>query len=224
MARPIYIRMRFKKWVLREVFRGYGGPKFDWKQYEDDYAGGRYLNYKQLYDDVQMELYNLNGEIKRAWKVDYTDLVWFEDSLRPDQYTSGMTVQSTWAEDHQHGVNNFQSLVEYLTELEGEPFAPEDLAGLDPAKMESMKRLLWDFDFENLGPDDWDVNWGPYRWQPESGEWERCRRIALEHERYPVNVLVNGTMIDGAHRLAVAVFQRQGSYPCLVGCPSHWFT
>jgi hypothetical protein len=30
-------------------------------------------------------------------------------------------------------------------------------------------------------------------------------------------------MIDGAHRLAVAIFKRMSYYPCLVGFPEFWF-
>ncbi len=213
--------MRFRTWFEGVTFRGYGGPKFDWHQYVPEYKSNQYHTYKQLYDDVQLELSNMQADIKAAWKVPYTDLIWFEDVLNPKQYTSGMTVESCWEDDFKAGEKHFENLLEYLEHIDG-PFDPEDLKNIDPSKMECVKRMMWDYDYENMRDDEYDLTWGPHDWNP-GGEWGRCKQIKYDEQDYPVTVLVNGKMIDGAHRLAVAIFNRRSTYPCLVGVPQHWF-
>jgi hypothetical protein len=204
------------------LLRGYGGPAFDYRQYVDEYKRGDYHQYKDLYDDVQMELDMLAGEIRNKWGVSSKQLIWFSDYLDPAQYTSGLTVEGTWEEDFSQGVDYFEDLVEWLTQREG-PFEPQDLQGYDRSKMKSIYDLLGDFDWDKLGWDDWD-QWGPYAWHPfDGGEWSRCRIIAHDHQDYPVSVLVDGSMIDGAHRLAVAIFNGRRSYPCQVGVPETLF-
>lgn len=215
--------MKFRLWIETDTLKGYGGPAFPWENYRQEYENHDFRRYNQLYDDVQLELDNLAPKLLSVWKAKPQDLIWFSDSLDPVRYTSGMTVDSVWAEDLQGGIDYFSDLVEWLNQNEGEPIDPNELKQYDRTKMKCIWDLLSDYEWENLRDDDWDY-WGPYQWQPMGGEWERCRRIAHDHQEYPVTVLVNGSMIDGAHRLAVGIYKRHRSYPCFVGVPEFWFT
>lgn len=213
--------MNFSLWLESDTLKGYGGPAFKWQDYLQDYNQNQFYRYKQLYHDVQLELDNLAPKLKSVWKVNPKDLVWFSDNLNPNQYTSGMTVESTWTEDYQLGIKYFDDLVNWLNDREKEPVDPEDLKTYDKSKMRSIYDMLGDFEWNTLGFDDWD-RWGPHEWYADAGEWSRCRDITRDHQRYPVTVLTNGSMIDGAHRLAVAIFNNERSYPCLVGVPEFW--
>jgi hypothetical protein len=207
----------------KNTFGGYGGPAFNYQDYQGEYENGDFFTLKQLYDDVQLELSNRVGYIQERFHCRPDDLIWFQDSLDARKYTSSLTVESCWVEDVQGGIDYLGDLVGYLERLEGEPFESQEIAGLDRHSMKSIYDLLSDFDYENLGYDDWDV-WGPYDWYPYGGgEWSRCRDIAHDREEYPVTLFFNGIMVDGAHRLAVAVYKHSFFYPCLVGCPERIF-
>lgn len=186
----------------------YGGPPFDVNEFRDEYQSGSYQETRQLYDDAQMEM-DMRGLQERY--------LWFESYVDPQEFSSSLTVDQCWKEDLESGEDHFQNLVEWLEEMDKFTFTAEELSGYDRSSMASIKQLLWDWDFDSVG-DEWD-DWGPIRWQPEVGEWERCRRIVRENERYPITVLFNGRVLDGAHRLAVAIYERQRSYPALVGFP-----
>lgn len=215
--------MRFGRWHEAQA-RGYGGPTFKPDDYRDEYRRREYLNYQQMYDDVQLELDNTATWIKSQWGIKPQEIIWFQDSLPPDQYKSDLTVESVWKEDLDSGIRYLDDLHEYLTELDGEGVDEAEYRLIDQSTMKCIKELCWDFDWENLKDDDWDFDWGPYKWYPnEPGEWDRCRRIAFDNQPFPVTVLADGSMIDGAHRLAVALFQQQPYYPCLIGFPYHWF-
>ena len=78
--------MKFQQWLEGVTFRGYGGPKFDFHQYESEFESNQYHTYQQLYHDVQLELDNLSNDINRAWRVGPKDLIWFEDEIRNDPF------------------------------------------------------------------------------------------------------------------------------------------
>ena len=216
---------------LANLIRGYGGPAFDPQSYVDAYHAGEYQTYRQLYEDVQLELDNSAAAIAAKWGCRPKDLLWFEDSLSPSVYASksGLTVDSAWKEDQQSGISYLAEMIEWLEANEGPTqLTPDEIADgaenvqINPAQydqstMACLKKVLFDYEWPSIG-NNWDA-WGPYDWQPSPGEWERCRRIKHDEIEYPVTVLVDGSMIDGAHRLAVAIFNRQSHYPCLVGVP-----
>jgi len=211
--------------------RGYGGPAFNWREYQDNAEQGQYLTYDKLYEDVQMELDMSKQWLQQKWNTTPRDLIWFEDSLSPAKYTSGLTVEQTWTEDLEEGAKYLNSLHEWLVENEAmsggdpEPLDATQFSQIDQSTPKCIKDILWNYDWDSLDDDAWDINWGPYEWDPwDQGEWTRCREIAMNHtEDFPVTVMVNGSMIDGAHRLAVAIFERKSYHSCLVGVPSEWF-
>ena len=87
----------YRKAQVDTRVRGYGGPAFDPRLYSDDYSRNDYLLYKQLYEDVQLELDNSRGQIVAKWGIEPSSLIWFQDSLNPSSYTSGLTVESAFS-------------------------------------------------------------------------------------------------------------------------------
>jgi uncharacterized protein (TIGR02996 family) len=148
------LRMQFKLWLEAHTLKGYGGPAFDPKQYQSDYKNGDFARYKQLYEDVQLELDNLKTQLLAKWKVSPKELIWFSDTLNPTKYTSGMTVESTWTEDYQNGIDYFTDLVQWLNEKEGEPLPSEELKIYDRSQMRSIYDLLGDWEWDTLSLDD----------------------------------------------------------------------
>jgi hypothetical protein len=190
----------------------YGGPAFDISGYVDDFRSRNYIPTKKLYEDAELAVDYMEG-------VSPNDLVWFEDSLSPSAYAhSGTTVEGMWKEDYGSGVRYMEDLIGWFRD-NGEEIPEEGFPGIDPSDSKCIKRLMWDYDWDTVGTD-YDMYWGPNQWVPGVyGEWERCRRIAYDGQDYPVTVLFDGRMVDGAHRLAVANHKRMSSYPCLVGVP-----
>jgi len=217
------MRMRFNRWCENHV-RGYGGANFNPDEYRDEYRRREYLTYGQMYDDVQLELDNSKAWLKSQWGIEPREVIWFQDSLQPGQYKSDLTVDGAWKEDYDAGVRYLDELHEWLAERDSEGVDPGEYTQIDQSSMKCIRDLCGDYDWDGLRPDDWDWDWGPYQGHPDSpGEWSRCRDIALSDEEYPVVVLGNGSMIDGAHRLAVAMLNGKRYYPCLIGFPYLWF-
>jgi len=202
----------YNKANLKKI--SYGGPAFSPERYVDDFLQNNFLNYKQLYDDVQMEIDNM---VKNS-----RDVVWFSDVLDPFEYKSDLTVESCWQEDKNSGIDYLKSIDEWITEhYHEEPTDPNEFAKIDQSTPKCIEKYFYTFGFENMPYDEYDLRWGPYKWTPDlMGEWMRCRNIALfDYEDAPVAVYYDGQVLDGAHRLAVAMYKRRGGYPCLVGIP-----
>lgn len=198
----------FAQRKLDLVKTAYGGPAFDISSYLDEYQRREYLTTKQLYEDVDLELSNQG----------LSNIIWFQDSVDPVQYTGGMTVENCWQDDYKDGIDNFQVLLDWIEQTDGSTFTPEELAGYDRSQMNCIYKLLMDWDFETI-QDNWD-KWGPFTWHSDAfSEWSRCQSIARDNEEYPIAVLATGQMLDGAHRLAVALLNRRRDYPALVGVP-----
>lgn len=198
------------------------GPSFDAIDFFDQYDAGDFERYKDLYGDVQMELDNDAAGLEKELGADPKEFVWLPHSVPVSKYASpNLSVPGAWTEDYENGEDHFADLVEWLEEREG-AFDPADLADYDHTSMKSITKLMGDFDWETLSDDDWD-KWGPKEWQPQGGEWGRMRNIAFDEQEYPVTILCTGERVDGAHRLAVAQFNHQSTYPALIGFPEHLF-
>jgi len=194
----------------------YGGQAFDLNNYLDNYKRNEFLTYKDLYDDVQLESDNLLKE--RLAK----QLIWFEDSISPASYKSDLTVEECWSEDLSNGIDYLSQIEEWLISRGEEPTDPTILSQFDKTTPNCIYKYFMKLSFNTLTDDEYDFHWGPYKWYPENvGEWSRCREIAVGNERYPIAILYNGQVIDGAHRLAVAIFEHKSSYPCIIGVPSY---
>lgn len=195
----------------------YGGPRFDLNSFADEFVSGDFQSYTQLYEEAQLAVDYVEEFGGPAAK----ELIWFLDSLNPQVYASGLTVESAWIEDYNDGIRYMEDLIRWSLSRGEEEIDAEELAQIDPSSPQCIHQLMWDYDWETIG-DNYDFDWGPHEWQPEeSGEWDRCRNIAQDWQEYPVIVLFTGEMVDGAHRLAVANKKRQPYYPCLVGVPRY---
>lgn len=201
----------YRKYLIKTA---YGGPSFNPANYLDDYRSGRFLRYKDLFEDVQLESDNLLKEVNAR------RLIWFEDVISPSSYKSDLTVESCWSEDFNSGIDYLSEIEEWMIGRGEEPTDSETFSKFDKTTPKCVYRYFMTLSFETLGDDEYDFNWGPYKWYPESmGEWSRCRDIAISNERYPISILYNGQVLDGAHRLAVAIYNHESSYPCIVGVP-----
>lgn len=205
--------------IAEDTYIGYGGPPFDIDEFIDDFNRKNYQTYRSLYEDVQNELDLMKSNIVSQFRCRPEDLLWFESSIDPKLYTPGMTIETVWKEDYDSGIRYLEDMNTWLAQHEpdGEGVPEEELKKIDQTTYKCIRELMmydWQID------DNWSFDWGPYAWYPENpGEWSRCRDIAISNEDYPVAVLVNGKMVDGAHRLTVAIHNRLRYYACVVGIP-----
>lgn len=212
--------------------RGIGFNPILWEQYWEEYRRGEYITYRDLYEDVSLEM----DMIRNSLPASPEEYIWFTDSVPLNEFQGAhieLTPGQAWMEDELEGIDNFQLLVDWIEQVERIQFNPNELQKYDRSKMSSIKELLLDYEFETIDPsNDWDYYYelGPINWYPsDGGEWARIRDVGVAQykgllpEEAPIAILEDGSLIDGAHRIAWAKYIREWYLPALVGVPENYF-
>lgn len=223
---------RPKNKTIGSLLRGIGFNPILWEQYWDEYQRGEYLSHRDIYDDVSLEMSNLESSLPAPAHT----YIWFRDVLDISDYKNTvppLTLEHAWEEDFKAGIDNFQSLIDWIEHVENIKFDVSDLRQYDRSKMSCIDEFLSDYGFDVLDPlTDWTYYYqlGPVDWiDYNSGEWSRIRDIGIREQQgeyleyTPISVLEDGSLIDGAHRIAWAAYSNQRSIPALVGVPELYF-